>query len=102
METTATLILWLYPPAHRNNPSVVELAEHVDAFTRADDISHKIDCFIDFFNWLRVPDQKIHALAAPGVESKDWHSAVWNRERIWVSVLEASDEVRDRYRESIS
>jgi site-specific recombinase len=102
LETTATLILWLFPPAHRNNPSVVELAERVDAFTRANDISHKIDCFIDFFNWLRVPDQKIHALAAPGVESKDWHSAVWKRERVWVSVLEASEEVRDRYRESIS
>jgi hypothetical protein len=101
LETTAALILGLFPPAHRNNASVVELAERVDAFTRAAYVPHKIDCFIDFFSWLRMPDQKIHELAAPGVESKEWHSAVWKRERVWVSVLEASDEVRDRYREAI-
>jgi site-specific recombinase len=101
LETTATLILWLFPPAARNNPSVVEMAERVDAFTRTTEVARKIDCFVEFFNWLRVPDQKIHELVAPGVESKEWHSSVWKRERVWASVLEASSEVRERYRESI-
>ncbi len=77
------------------------MAERVDALTRTAEIARKIDCFVEFFNWLRVPDQKIHELTAPGVESKEWHSSVWKRERVWASVLEASPEVRDRYRESI-
>ncbi len=77
------------------------MAERVDAFTRTTEVARKIDCFVEFFNWLRVPDQKIHELVAPGVESKEWHSSVWKRERVWASVLEASSEVRERYRESI-
>jgi site-specific recombinase len=77
------------------------MAERVDAFTRTTEVARKIDCFVEFFNWLRVPDQKIHELVAPGVESKEWHSSVWKRERVWASVLEASPEVRERYRESI-
>ncbi len=83
METTATLILELFPVAQRTNRSVVELAEHVDAFTRTTVLHQKLDRFVDLFNWLRVPDQYIHALSAPGEDSKDGHSAVWKRERVW-------------------
>jgi site-specific recombinase len=101
LETTATLILWIFPAAQRSNPSVVELAERVDAFTRTTVLPRKIDHFVELFNWLRVPDQHIHELAGPGVENTEWHSAVWKRERVWVSVLEASPEVRERYREAI-
>jgi site-specific recombinase len=101
LETTATLILWLFPAAQRSNPSVAELAERVDAFTRTTAVPLKLDRFVDLFNWLRVPDQHIHELAAPGEESKQWHGGVWKRQRVWVSVLEASPEIRERYSESI-
>ena len=101
METTSTLVLWQFPAAQRTSPSVVELAARVDAFTRADAIQIKLDRFVDLFNWLRTPDNHIYMVAAPGQENPDRHNPVWRRERVWISVLEASPEIRERYREAI-
>ena len=101
-ESTANLILSRFPAADRNDPSVRQLAERADAFTHATVLSRKIDRFVEFFDWLRVPDHRMCELAAPGQDSAEWHLSIWKRERVWLSVLEASPEVRERYRQSVT
>ncbi len=101
-ETTANLILALFPPADRNNASVRQLAEHADAFTRATALNRRIDRFVSFFDWLRMPDHRISELVPADTENLDWRSSAWKRERVWLSVLEASPEVRERYREGVT
>ncbi len=101
-ESTANLILALFPVADRKNASVRQLAERADAFTRATVLSRKIDRFVEFFEWLRVPDRHMRELASAEGENPDWHGSIWKRERVWLSVLEASPEVRERYRQSVT
>jgi site-specific recombinase len=101
-ESTANLILSLFPVSDRNNASVCELAERADAFTRATVLSRLIDRFVEFFDWLRVPDHHIRELAAAGSDNPQWRGSIWKRERVWLSVLEASPEVRERYRQSVT
>lgn len=101
MDSTRNLILALFPAAEQGNRSLQELADRAETFTRAGTLHQRLDAFVDLFSWLRGTDYKISDPLPMPVESTVWMGAEWKRERVWVSILAASDEVRDRYHAAI-
>jgi site-specific recombinase len=101
VDSTRNLILSLFPANEQGNRSLQELADKAEVFTRAGTFRLRLDAFVDLFSWLRVTDHRISVpLAIPG-EPAVWMGAEWKRERVWLSVLAASEEIRDRYHAGI-
>jgi site-specific recombinase len=96
VDSTRDLLLSLFPPAAQKNPGVQQLAERVEIFTRAGTRSGRLDALVTLFYWLRTRDARIPSPAReplpPALASSEWR-----REGVWLSVLQSSDEIRDRY-----
>ena len=94
--TTRELVLALFPPEVQKNPSLQALADHLETFTRAGTRRARLDALVDLYNWVRARDTRIPLLpskpAFPGPETSEWR-----RERVWLSILQTSVEIRDRY-----
>jgi site-specific recombinase len=101
VESTRNLILALFPASEQNNRSLQELADKVEDFTRAGTLYVRVDAFVNLFNWLRDTDARISNPLPMPVETDVWMGAEWRRERVWVSILAASEEIRDRYHAAI-
>jgi hypothetical protein len=101
VDSTRNLILALFPATEQGNRSLQELADKAETFTRAGTLHQRLDAFVDLFFWLRGTDSKISDPLPMPVESTVRMGAEWKRERVWVSILAAPDEVRDRYHAAI-
>src|SRR4029077_8415925 len=102
VESTRTIVLDLFPANERGNLSVLGLAERVGSFTDAKTLRTRLDAFVELFNWLRVSDRRIPEPLPRDPQGRKRSEAQWKRERVWLSVLEASPEVRERYRAAIA
>jgi site-specific recombinase len=95
-ESTRDLLLSLFPPTARKNPSLQHLADRVETFTRAGTRRARLDALVNLYSWLRARDTRI-----PALDREPLHTALasseWRREGVWLSVLRSSDEIRDRY-----
>jgi site-specific recombinase len=103
VDSTRNLIFALFPANEQGNRSLQELADKVEVFTRAGTLHMRLDAFVDLFSWLRVTDPRISdPLPMQGEGNTDWMGAEWSRERVWVSILAVSSEIRDRYHAGIA
>jgi site-specific recombinase len=107
-QSTSEIILALFPTSGRDNASLRELAFRADRFTSVEVLAPRLDALVALFKFLRKPDRTIPepltaatAVAEPQ-KSVIQHDAKLRRERVWVSILETSSEVRERYRAGIA
>jgi site-specific recombinase len=99
--STHNLILALFPKEQHGNASLLQLADRMEACIRAGTLRSRLDAFVDLFVWLRHRDSRIPLLqSASGTAA--WASAEYRRERVWLSILQASPELRDRYNGSVA
>ena len=82
--------------------SLLGLAQRVGLFTEAKTLRARLDAFVELFDWLRVSDRRIPEPLPRNGQQRARTEAQWKRERVWLSVLEASLEVHERYRSAIS
>lgn len=100
VESTRHLVLSLYPEQQHASRSLQQLADLVETFTRAGTLHGRLDALVCLYDWLRERDNAIPELpSAP--EDKMLSGAEWRRERVWLSILEASPELRDRYQAGV-
>jgi site-specific recombinase len=96
VESTRDLLLSLFPPAVQKNASLQQLAERVEIFSRAGTRRARLDGLVALTSWLRSSDSRLpdlpHASIHPVLNSSEWR-----RDRVWLSILQSSDEIRDRY-----
>ncbi|HEY1472026.1 MAG TPA: hypothetical protein VGF61_23500 [Candidatus Acidoferrum sp.] len=102
VDSTRTIVLGLFPANERGNMSLLGLAERVGSFTDATTLRARLDAFVELFNWLRSSDRRIPEPLPRDPQSRERIDPEWKRERVWLSVLEASPEIRDRYRAAIA
>jgi site-specific recombinase len=101
LETTRNLVLSLYPASLQTHPSLQQLADLAETFTRAGTLRLRLDALVFLAKWLRERDDRIPELRAePSRESLQ--SAEWRREGVWLSILEASPALRDRYHAGVA
>lgn len=101
MESTRNLIISLFPEPEQGHRSLREMSDLMETLTRAGTLHAQLEALVALCAWLRKEDKGIPELRdEPGLGS--WTSGEWRRERVWLSVLEASPEVRDRYHASIA
>ena len=96
VETTRELLLSLFPRELHQNSSLRELADRVETFTRSGSRHSRLDALVGLYSWLRMRDTHI----PPPLGSSNFkalHDPNWRREAVWLSVLQTSDEIRDRY-----
>jgi site-specific recombinase len=102
LESTRNLVLSLFPPSQQGNLPLQRLADYAEVFTRAGTLHGRLDAFVELFNWLREPDHRIvEPLRSPGT-AVEWQRPEWRREAVWLSALDASPELRDRYHAGIA
>jgi site-specific recombinase len=101
VESTHNLILALFPKEQRGNASLLQLADRMEACIRAGMLRSRLDAFVDLFVWLWQRDSRI-PLPESMSRTAAWTTAEYRRERVWLSVLEASPELRDRYIASVA
>jgi site-specific recombinase len=101
LESTRNLVLSLFPAPEHANRSVQTLADLLEVFTRAGTLRARLDALVDFYGWLRRKDSRL-----PELRPVDGFPAAidpeWRRERVWLSILESSPELRDRYHAGIA
>ena len=102
VDSTRTIVLTLFPPNERGNMSLLGLAERVGSFTDANTLRTRLDAFVELFNWLRVSDRRIPEPLPREPQSRKRSAPQWKRERVWLSVLEASPQVLERYRAAMA
>jgi site-specific recombinase len=101
VDSTRDLLLSLFPREVHANRSLQALASLLDDFNRAGTLHARLDALVALYEWLRRSDSLIPELhPATGAFAKD--GPEWRRERVWISVLEASPELRDRYHAGIA
>ena len=101
MESTHNLILAQFPPQDRHNVSLLKLADRVEALVRAGTLHSRLDALVALLAWLRQKDNKIPELSQEQA-SDAWAGAEWRRERVWLAILAASPELRDRHNAAIA
>ncbi len=106
-ESTSEIILSLFPAFDRDNGPLRELAFRAEKFTSADVLAPRLDALVALFKFLRKPDRAIPEPLATADDTAEKVIARYSdpdlkRELVWVSILEHSEIVRDRYREGIA
>ncbi len=96
VETTRELIFALFAPEDQKNSALRELADRTEKFTRAGTRRARLDALVSLYTWVRDRDTRI-----PVLKSDTTFLALsdsnWRRERVWLSILQSSEEIRDRY-----
>ncbi|HEY0701635.1 MAG TPA: hypothetical protein VGD60_02610 [Candidatus Acidoferrales bacterium] len=105
--STSEIILSLFPAFDRDNGSLRELAFRAERFTSAEVLAPRLDALVALFKFLRKSDRLIPEPLASEHDTPEKVVARYSdpdlkRELVWVSILEASPVVRDRYREGIA
>ena len=102
MDSTHNLILAQFPKEQYANASLLQLADRMEAVIRAGTLRSRLDAVVNLFVWIRQRDERIPEPPASVSESATWASPEFRREGVWISVLEASPELRDRYVASVA
>lgn len=101
VESTHNLILAQFPKEQHSNASLLQLADRMEAVIRAGTLRSRLDAVVNLFVWIRQRDARIPEPSSVS-ESAAWPTPEFRREGVWISVLEASPELRDRYVASIA
>ena len=101
VDSTRDLVLSLFPPQVHANRSLQTLASLLEVFTRAGTLHARLDALVAFYSWLRRKDDRLPELR-PAAGSFAGTGPEWRRERIWLSILESSPELRDRYHAGVA
>jgi site-specific recombinase len=106
-ESTSEIILSLFPAFDRDNASLRELAFLADRFTSVEVLALRLDALVALFKFLRKPDYMIpEPLIPASAITPEMVIAQGDpeikRERVWLSILEASPEIGERYRTGIA
>ena len=101
MDSTRNLVLSLFPPQARDNRSLQTLASLLEDFTRAGTLHARLDALVELYAWLRRRDTRLPELH-PESGAYAGTGPEWRRERVCLSVLESSPELRDRYHAGIA
>src|ERR1700729_3590194 len=108
-HSTSEIILALFPTSARDNAGLRELAFRADRFTSAAVLAQRLDTLVALFKFLRKPDRTIveplpAAAVAVAIPQQPivYHDSKLKRQRVWISILENSPEVRERYRAGIA
>jgi len=101
VDSTRNLVLSLFPPQEHANRSLQTLASLLEDFTRAGTLHARLDALVDLYAWLRRRDNRLPELH-PESGSYVGTGPEWRRERVFLSVLESSAEVRDRFHAGIA
>jgi site-specific recombinase len=101
VDSTRDLVLALFPQQVHANRSLQKLADLLEVFTRAGSLHARLDALVNLYAWLRKKDNRLPELK-PVATSDPWAGSDWRRERIWLSILEASPQLRDRYHAGIA
>jgi site-specific recombinase len=96
IDSTRSLVLSLFPPQAQKNLSLRQLADRIETFTRAGTRRARLDALVNLYAWLHIRDTRI---PSPNSERLPPPLAFseWRRQGVWLSVLQSSDEIRDRY-----
>ena len=95
MDSTRDLVLSLFPSQEHANRSLQTLASLLEDFTRAGTLHARLDALVHLYSWLRHSDNRLPELR-PASGSFARTGPEWRRERVWLSILESSPELRDR------
>lgn len=96
MDSTRDLILSLFPASDRSNAKLLQLSDRVENFIRAGTRHTRQDALAALYDWLRQRDSRI-PLATSDPAAGVGVDPDWRREHVWLSILQLSGEVRDRY-----
>jgi site-specific recombinase len=112
VQSTSEMILGLFPTSSRDNAGLRELAFCADRFTSATVLAQRLDTLVALFKFLRKPDRSIveplpsvNAVAVAAAAPQQVvvsHDSKLKRQRVWISILENSPEIRERYRAGIA
>jgi site-specific recombinase len=109
IESTGEIILSLFPASDRDNGPLRELAFRADRFTSAEALPLRLDAVVALFKFLRKFDRAIPEPLAPVDDATTAPKTIarftdphLKRELVWVSILEASPVIRDRYHAGIA
>ena len=108
-DSTSEIILSLFPTADRDNGPLRELAFRADRFTSAEILASRLDALVALFKFLRksdrvIPEPLAHSepAATVGKTISRFTDPHLKRELVWVSILESSATIRDRYHAGIA
>lgn len=101
VDSTHKVVLSLFPPQEHTNASLQKLVDLLEVFTRAGTLHARLDALVALHSWLRKKDHRLPELRSE-TGSDTWARSEWRRERVWLSILEASPEIRDRYHAGIA
>ncbi|MGB7728866.1 MAG: hypothetical protein WBL50_12605 [Candidatus Acidiferrum sp.] len=101
MDSTRNLVISLFPPEMHTNRSLQTMASLLEDFTRAGTLHARLDALVALYSWLRRKDNRLPELR-PATDSFAQTGSEWRRERVWLSILEASPELRDRYHAGVA
>ena len=96
LESTHNLILALFPKDQHANASLLQLADRMEAVIRAGTLRSRLDAVVSLFVWLRQRDARIPEPTSVS-DAGPWAGPEFRREGVWIAVLDASPELRDRY-----
>ena len=100
-QSTHDLVLSLFPAEVHANRSLQTLASLVEVFVRAGTLHARLDALVEFYLWLRRKDDRLPELT-PEAGAFAGTGPEWRRERVWISILAASPELRDRYHAGVA
>src|SRR5208282_4512780 len=96
VESTRNLVLSQFPQKEHANRSLQKLADLLEVFSRAGTLHARLDALVDLYSWLRLADHRLPELRSESI-SGVWPGAAWRRQHVWLSILDASPELRDRF-----
>jgi len=101
-ETIRNQILALFPAGQRGNMSLLALASRAQAFSDAQTLQARVDAFVALLSWLRVRDERIPEFPGPVEPGTDREKRLWKRERVWIAILENSNEIREENQAAVA
>jgi len=101
VESTRDLVLALFPAQQRANRSLQTLASLLEDFTRAGTLHARLNAIVALSSWLRKADDRLPEFR-PDTGNFSQSGPDWKRERVWLSILEFSPELRDRFHAGIA
>ena len=101
LDSTRDLLLSLFPAQQHANRSLQTMASLLEDFTRAGTLHAHLEAVVALYTWLRRPDDRLPELC-PAAGLFAGTGSEWRRERVWLSILECSPELRDRYHAGIA
>lgn len=101
VESTRELVLALFPAQERANRSLQALASLLEDFTRAGTLHARLNALVALYSWLRRRDHRLPEFRLTDGQVMQ-SGPEWQRERVWLAILEFSPELRDRFHAGIA